>query len=122
MPWLLRGGRHVSASHIPRERARIANIAYLDLMFCAWINVSWDDLSREQRNLMGELSRRIIDDDLPALAASVYGVPVAEGYEQGKRDERQRIEDAVLAVCDAMWGENWAPGARDKLLRAIHDA
>lgn len=36
--------------------------------------------------------------------------------------ERERAVADVLAACDAMWGEGWGTGTRDRLERAIRDA
>ena len=55
--------------------SRGAQFAHLVLMWCDWMNVSWDDLTVDQKHAIKLSVNRTLDEELPRLAAVVFGVP-----------------------------------------------
>lgn len=57
------------------SRERTAHWAQLVLMWCAWLNIGYDELDPDTKILVHDLATRVIDEDLPGIAAAAYGVP-----------------------------------------------
>lgn len=54
---------------------RTAQWAHLVLLWCAWLNVAYDELEPDALQQVHRLASRVLDEDLPEIARSTYGVP-----------------------------------------------